>query len=548
MNLQELAVPGFRIEAIEQQDEQMIIQAQSMTQSGVCPDCKHQSHTKHGSYVRSPHDLSWLNQTVRLQLQVYRFRCLNCDCRRVTFVERRPDFVPFRAQRTGRLLERLRQVALALGGEAGGRLLAELHLRASPDTLLRLIRKSHLPRCGPIQHLGVDDWAWRKGHHYGTILVDLDQHQVIDLLPDREADTLATWLQAHPEIEIISRDRAGAYAEGARQGAPQAKQVADRWHLLKNLGEALTRAYENYRHLLQDLQVPSTPQRLTSPPTPAVLPVFPTPVAVKRALSAIEKLRQQRRAYWLEKFEEVHTLHRQGLSIAAIVRQSGLARTTVRKYLRLTSLPPKTSPKLGPRLIDPYRDYLHQRLAQEPVSSYRLWAEIQAQGFTGGHSTVYACVTQLRQHLGQSNSRTTSSTSPLPPTKPLTARQLVFSVLARPDTRSEAVRQLIDQVCQLHPDLKQITDLAQKFTYLLRTRQAALFDPWLDLTISCQFPNLKSFAIGLRQDYEAVKAALSLPWSNGQVEGQVNRLKFIKRQMYGRANFDLLRLRVLLAH
>lgn len=484
---------------------------------------------------------------MRLQLRVYRFRCQNNHCPRVTFVERLSNFVPFRAQRTERLLETLRQVAFALGGEAGSRLLPQLHLTASGDTLLRLIRKSSPPPSDKVRHLGVADWAWRKGRHYGPILVDLQQQRVIDLLPDREAQSLATWLQAHPEVELITRDRAGAYADGARQGAPQAKQVADRWHLLKNLGDALSRAFENYRSLLQTIPVVSTPKRLPSPasPTSASLPPPPAP---KRQLSPLEKLRHQRREYWLQKFQEVHTLYRQGLSISAIVRQSGLARTTVRKYLRLTALPPKTSPKPDPRLIDPYRDYLYQRLAQENVSSYRLLAEIRAQGFKGGHTTVYDCVAQLRQLLDRSPSKSDPPPSPPPTTRPLTARKLAFTVLSRPDARSEAARQLIHQACQLHPHLEQIIALAQRFAYMLRTRQAQLLDPWLEMTGSSQSPNLKSFATGLRQDYEAVKAALSTPFSNGPVEGHVNRLKFIKRQMYGRANFDLLRSRVLHHH
>jgi transposase len=535
-------LPGFEINDISQHNEQIVIQANSTSTTACCPDCQQESQTVHSYYTRSPRELSCLGQPVQLELRVHRFRCRNAGCSRATFVERLPGFVPFRAQRTTRLTEVLRQLGLALGGEAGARLLVQLHLNSSADTLLRLIRQTPAPEVGQVRRLGVDDWAFRKGRVYGTLLVDLDRHQPVDLLPNREAHSLATWLQTHPEVQLITRDRAGAYAEGARLGAPQAIQVADRWHLLKNLGEALVLSYTPYQALLQPIKLVTSPTEVIQ-----TLPERrPKPKRTSARLpSPAQQARQQRRAYWVQKFEQVHQLREQGLSISAIGRQTGLYPRTVRKYLCLTELPPKTSPKPGPRLIDPYRAYLRQRLVAEPVSSRRLWREIQAQGFKGGHSTVYAAVAQLRQEPGLPVAQPLAATPVPVKTTSLTPRTLAYLVLQRPEKLTDPQIELIQQACQQHPQLQQITQLAQAFAHILRTRQADQLDPWLDKVSASQIPGLISFVTGVRRDYDAVKAGLSLVWNNGQLEGQVNRLKCIKRQMYGRAKFDLLRLRVL---
>ena len=196
---------------------------------------------EHSRYTRRPGDLPCVGRQVHLQLNVRRFFCDNPACQQRTFVERLPGVVRSFARRTTRLAEAQRQIGLALGGEAGTRSATQQAMPVSADTLLRLASHSELAPAATPKVLGVDDWAWKKGQTYGTILVDLEQRCVVDLLADRTADTLATWLQAHPGVEIISRDRGGSYAEGARRGAPDAVQVADRWHLLANLREALER-------------------------------------------------------------------------------------------------------------------------------------------------------------------------------------------------------------------------------------------------------------------------------------------------------------------
>jgi transposase len=450
-------------------------------------------------------------------------------------------------QRTHRLTAVLRALAFELSAEAGARVTQHLQMAVSGDTLLRVIRHTPEQPLSPPRVLGIDDWAFKKGERYGTILVDLERHLPVDLLPDREAQTLAAWLKVRPGIEIISRDRAGAYAEGARVGAPQAVQVADRWHLLKNLGDALATTYACHQSLLRQIRVAGGQSFTVDKRDPA--PAQPSKKADRsrqRLPTARQHARAQRRAYWLGKFQEVHALRDQGLSKHAIARQTGLNIHTVRKYCRLPELPErKVSVKPRLRQVDRYRDYLRQRLQAENPSSRQLWREIQAQGFSGGHTMVYHCVAQLRQELNLLPPRRRQAVPVAPPSKALTARTLVALVLSQPETLSDDKQQLIAQACQLHPEIQHTTQLAREFAAILRARDAERLDEWLQAACTSDIPTLVGFASGLQNDYAAVKAAFCLPWSNGQVEGQVNRLKCIKRQLYGRAKFDLLRLRVL---
>ncbi|WP_220198046.1 ISL3 family transposase [Ktedonospora formicarum] len=368
--------PGFTVTEVVATEEKLTICATSQKEQAHCPACQQISHRIHSYYQRCPRDLPISGQTVRLRLRVRRFRCQNTACRKQTFVEPLPNLVGHTSRRTFRLTLLWTVFALQSGGEPGARLLKAVGTSVSPDTLLRLAKTSPIVESSVPEILGVDDFAFRRGMKYGTLLIDWERHQVVDLLVDRTAETLASWLRAHPGVKWISRDRSREYARGAHLGAPEAQQVMDRWHVIKNWREALERVVSRlYSELEQRLQKPSTPFKKRKKPR----------TIHEQATS--DAARGQR----LARYEEVLSYSQQGLSITQIARQAHLTRTTVYKYLDAESFPERhprsPSPGTG-KLIAPYTAYLRERCAQGCQNAQQLYREIHEQGFSGNPRTV----------------------------------------------------------------------------------------------------------------------------------------------------------------
>lgn len=473
---------------------------------------------------------------MRLHLQVKRFRCSNLACPRKTFVEQFPDWLPAYARRTTRLTEVLCQMAFEMSAEAARRVLKHFQIIASGDTLLRIIRQTPLPPIEAPQIVGVDDWALKKRVHYGTLLVDLQQHRVIDLLLERTSTVVSTWLKQHPSIEIVTRDRSTEYAAGITEGAPQALQVADRWHLLLNLRQMLDRFLSTIYPRLQQLLF-----------APQHLDLLSQQRAAFRRTQSEKIATQTSREKRLAKYAEIQQLRQAGYNISQIADQLGHHWETVRKYYDATSFPERKQRRPGHSILDPFVPYLQQRLEEGCENALQLWREIQQRGYPGSPRQVLKWMQLHRTSLAPTTpKRYLHSVSPRTPSANLlpSSKQIAWLLVREPDRLMPEENALIEHL-QQDAEVAHVYDLAQQFVQMVKQRLVEQLDPWLERCEAVNAGPVRNFALSLRQDYGAVGAALETSWSNGQTEGQVNRLKCIKRQMYGRANFDLLRLKVL---
>lgn len=393
--------------------------------------------------------------------------------------------------------------------------------------------------------LGVDDWAWRKGRRYGTILVDLERHRVVDLLPDRTAQGLAHWLKEHSGVEVVARDRAGAYADGIHQGAPDVVQVADRWHLAKNLGEAIEELLDRHRQHMRRIPLPAAsaadaPQATSSAPTATA--------ARRRGLTKLEHLQQERRAVRLARYGRFAALRRQGLTLRAIARDLGVSLRTVERLAAAGRFPERKPRRRSPSDLDRYLPHLDRRRAEGCRRGTLLWREICGQGYTGPRSAVYTYLARLRRReASNQEALTTAPAAPTPAARRVSPRRATWLFLRPAADLDPDERQFLAALHERCADTVIAYHLAQRFLQLLRGRQRDALEPWLAEAEGSDIPELRRFAAGLRRDRPAVEAGVAEAWSNGQTEGQVNRLKLVRRTMYGRGKLDLLRQRVLRA-
>jgi transposase len=421
-------------------------------------------------------------------------------------------------------------------------------MAASRDTLLRLVRQLPEPPVVTPRVLGVDDFALRKGQRYGTILLDLEQHHPIALLPERSAEVLETWLHQHPGVEIIARDRGAEYIRGATSGAPNAIQVADRFHLLSNLREALERVLDHVQTSLR------TRLATALPPPEADSAGRAVPVRARRRSGTEAVMRAERRERRLARYETVRLLHQQGKSKRQIAQELGLSRWLVRRFVEAEQFPERAPKRVRRGILTPFETFLQECWQRGERNTQVLWRVLQAEGYTGSVHTVRHWVQQRRQEPAPHTNPAYRATYTVDPHQVAalaatqrrlpSARQLVWLLLNNADDLSTSDRQLLGLLCE-EPSIASAYTLGQQFLRLVRQRDLNALDGWLAECCASAIPDLVNFASGLQQDEAAVRAALTLPWSTGPVEGQITRLKLLKRQMYGRASLQLLRQRVL---
>ncbi|MCI3273515.1 ISL3 family transposase [Streptomyces sp. 7R015] len=455
-----------------------------------------------------------------IRLTVRRFICGTADCPRRTFAEPFARLTAPYARFTTRLGHVLEHVGLALAGRAGARLSAQLAFPVGRMTLLRRVMGLPDPRPSTPRVLGVDDFATRRGQTYSTVLTCGETHRVVDVLPTRDSGPLAAWLATHPGVEIICRDRAGAYAEGARLGAPTAIQVADRFHLWQGIGRAVETCVAAHR------------EDLSAPPPPPQEGVETSNGNSERIEPAPDGRRAQRKK---AAHAMVHELLAQGYSRRATTRHLGWSLNTVLRYARAANWQdPLRENRPRPSRLDPYKPYLERRFAAGCTNVTRLHRELTAENAPVTYQMVRAYIATLR------------AAPPQAPPPPPTVRRVTGWLTRHPATLSEDEHAALKDVLARCPELEAAAAHVRDFGEILTHRLGSTLPAWIDAVDASQLPGLTGFALHLLRDLDAVTAGLTLHWSSGGTEGAVNRIKKIKRQLYGRAGFELLHKLILL--
>lgn len=518
-----MADPGVRVErVIGYDDQQVIVEVTARSKSAACPRCGAASMRVHSVYLRIVRDVPWQGRPVLIHAWVRRFFCDVGGCPRTIFCERLP-WVLAGQRRTVTFTEQLSELGWATNAETAAKTANRLGLPSSPDTVLRCLRRAPEPAHAPATIIGIDDWALRKGSVYGTVVVDLQTHQVLDVFKGRDAEALSSWLRCHPGVRIVSRDRASAYARGVREAAPDAKQVADRFHILKNLGDAL-------HDWLKGHPAPK--------PAPAsdVGGKGQAAAEVNAAISPISPGDERRALRW----KEIVTLRDQGQSTSAIARTLGTSRGTVRAYLRQGVAPRR--PRQVQRHLVSWQPVLEELYAQGAHTGVALWTAARVQGYPGAKSTLYEW---LHHHHPEAVARTRDGDKPSTAQLELLAREWAQACMTRWLLLPRHWTAALSERLSADPAFRTVWSLVHRFHALIHFRRAAALDAWQRQARASGVGFLVRFADGLDRDREAVLAGCTLPWSQGVVEGKNTRSKFLKRLMYGRANFDLLRLRIL---
>ena len=506
-----IAPAGLVIEKIELVDGELLITGHSRAEFSCCPDCRQPSRRIHSRYRRRLGDLPSHGRLVRIELSARRFRCGEPSCARQIFVERfAEDVAPTYARRTGRFESVVHHLGLALGGRPAAGLARRLLMPVSRDTLLRTVRRHAVRVSSTPTIIGIDDWAWKRGQRYGTVICDLEHRQIIDILPDREAASVEAWPKAHPDIKIISRDRGGGYGHAAARALPGARQVADRWHLMENASQAFFDAVRKSMRAIREAMGAGE--------------IDPALLTCAERLQYEGFLRRQ------EADAAIRALADKGMPIKAIVRATGYNRKTVRQVVRGGRNDIFRSREAT---LTPWLAALDAEWDAGCRNGAELWRRLQVRGFRGSSRVVAEWTTRRRRNDAASGSI---------PSKCPSARVITRLMTMARDLLSRADALLVAKIEAMVPALSVVRDLVDRFHKMIQHRRSEELPAWLE---QARPTTLASFVNGLNADHEAVAAAIVEPCSNGQAEGQITKLKLMKRQMYGRAKLDLLKARLI---
>ena len=491
------------IEDVADAGDVIVLRARTSGGAMACPGCGTETGRVHGYHERTAADVPVDGRRVVVRVRVRRMRCPALGCPRQTFREQVPGVLDRYQRRTTRLTGQVSAAARELAGRASSRLLPSLGIAISRHTALRVLLRIPLPALAVPRVLGIDDFALRRGSVYATVLIDAETGRRVDVVPGRTGDVTEKWLLGHPGVEIVCRDGSGAYGEAVRQALPGAVQVSDRWHLWHGLAEAVRK----------EVAAHSACWAQAGPVQSG-----------KRAETT------------LERWQQVHDLLGRGVGLLDCARRLDLALNTVKRYAR-ADRPERLqrAPQYRPTLVDPYRDHLRKRRAEDPVVPVQqLLREIRELGYQGSSNLLVRYINQGRAEGDRPH---------------LSPRQAARILLTRPDRLTAGQHETLAELAAACPEMTALASLTASFAALLapdpgnegRLRQ------WINGARAAGLPHVHSFTRGLDLDIQAATAALTLPHHNGRTEGVNTKTKMIKRQMYGRAGFTLLRHRILLS-
>jgi transposase len=506
----ELVPAGFAVENVEIGAERVIVVIRGSASSCPCPLCKTVAHRVHSRYSRRLGDLPVAGRPTEMILRARRFFCDAISCQRRLFAERFDGVVERHARRTSRLDEVVHCLAIALGGRPAATLSRRLNVQVSNDTLLRIVRRRGAAEFAPPTIVGIDDWAWKRNHRYGTLLCDLERRRTIALLPDREPASAEAWLVSQPQIRIVARDRGGGYAVAAQRALPHAIQVADRWHLMENASRAFLDAVgKSMRQIRKALGVARIDPNL---------------------LTYAEKLQYEGFQRREETNASILSLSEDGVAIREIVRRTGYSRGLIRKILRGQR---SDIFRTRPSSLDPYLPWLDAQWTAGCRNGLALWRALRPLGFHGCRGVVSEWSAR-RKRAEKADAGAIGSA----PSARTIARLLTIGRDQLSKTQTITVAAIERGVAAL----AEARDILAEFQNIIRRKALCELDPWLDRAARSL---VAAFANGINKDRDAVHAAIVSAWSNGQTEGQICKLKLVKRQMYGRGKIDLLEARVI---
>jgi transposase len=525
-----ITLPGIRLKTAQIIDGSITISAHSKQRFAYCPCCNNKSKHVHSFYIRVLRDLPASTHCVSVNLTVRKFFCRNPECERKIFTEQPGPEISAYSRMTSRTRKTLQTLLLEVSARKGSYIAKLISLPISPSTALRIVNALPILPTKNVTVLGIDDWAYRKGLTYGTLLVNMETGKVIDLLIGRDGKSLTKWLMKHPEIEIVTRDRASTYSSTVSTMLPNAIQVADRFHLLKNFSDCVYSAIRiEYRNLVNSMNEDSLQLELQ--------PIAPR----KKSDKALIKAKGERNEYIIYRFERAKQMLKDGAGYKTVAKSLQISKSTVQRYAKVDVIPSKSI-----YLKYDYNEYLEiiAKGFTEGKSFSKIYDCIQTAGFKGSRSAFYM---QFKDHPMRTTPIVYKSANVklrlISPRK--ISQYLAFADLSK--IRDKTDRELMEKLLSKNSMLERIQHQVVTFKELLLGNDVTLLKDWMERTLKIGLSQLQSFVKGLVVDIEAVKNAIDTNWSNGQVEGQVNRLKSIKRQMYGRAGFELLRRKVILS-